>query len=363
MPRRTEGEALGLKPIIPGRAVVFVALAVVSLLALREPARAQSFDIVKVADGVYAAIGRPGVASNGAFIVNQDDVVVVDTHLRPSWARDLIAEIRKVTNKPVRYVVDTHWHPDHTQGNQAYVSAFGSNVEYLAQHNTREDIINKAVPNVQQQLTKDVPAAIERLTKALAEGKDPQGNPLTPKGRADLEAQLASQKTYLEELKQIQITLPTLTFERSLILHKPDRAIHIYYFGKGHTRGDVVAYLPKEKVLVTGDLLTGGIPFMRDAYPSQWIGVLESLAKLDWDAAIPGHGGVQRGKGQLEKLTAYMKDMVAGVQAAVAKGMSLEETKKSLDLSKHAANFPGFAQSNASAIERTWAELSGKIPN
>src|SRR3970040_70870 len=77
---------------------------------------AQSFDIVKVADGVYAAVGRAGVASNGAFIVNKDDVLVVDTHFRPSWAKDLIAEIRKITNKPVRYVVNTHWHKDTTQG-------------------------------------------------------------------------------------------------------------------------------------------------------------------------------------------------------------------------------------------------------
>jgi len=79
-----------------------------SVLAAASPVGAQSFDIIKVADGVYAAIGKPGVYSNGAFIVNQEDVVVVGTHLRPSWARDLIAEIRKVTDKPVRYVVDTH---------------------------------------------------------------------------------------------------------------------------------------------------------------------------------------------------------------------------------------------------------------
>lgn len=351
------------------RTILPAVLMLVFLLCLAQAGRAQSFDIIKVADGVYAGIGRAGVFSNGAFIVNKDDVVVVDTHLRPSWARDLIAEIRKVTDKPVRYVVDTHWHPDHVQGNQSYISAFGPTVEYLAQHNTREDIIHKALPSVQESLTQTVPAAIQRVEKALADGKDSQGNSLTADSRGQLERQLALQKGYLEELKQIQITLPTLTFERSLILHKPDRAIHIYYYGKGHTRGDVVVYLPKEKVVVTGDLLTNGIPFMRDAYPSQWIGVLESLQKLDWNYAIPGHGGVQEGKGQLEKLIAYMKDMVAAVKDAVAKGMSLEDAKKSIDLSKHAASFPSyptsaaFQQASTSAVERTWAELTGKIPD
>lgn len=340
----------------------------VMMLMGAAPAEAQSFDIIKAADGVYAAIGRPGVASNGAFIVNKDDVLVVDTHFRPSWARELVAEIRKVTDKPVRYVVNTHWHNDYTQGNQVYVSVFGPTVEYLAQHATRDDIISKAYPSVQQALTQVVPGSIARIEKSLAEGKDQQGNPLTAETRTQLERQLAGQKSYLEELTQLQITLPTLTFDRSLILHKSAadgsaRAIHIYYFGKGHTRGDVVVYLPKEKVVVTGDLLTNGIPFMRDAYPSQWISTLESVHKLDWEQATPGHGGVQPDKGQLEKLIAYMKDMVAAVKDAIAKGLTPDDAKKSIDLSRHAANFPNFTQASPSAIDRTWAELTGKIPD
>jgi len=335
-------------------------LVVLACLVVVPAGWAQSFDIVQVAPGVYGAVGRTGVASNGAFIVNQDDVLVVDTHLRPSWARDLVAEIRKVTDKPVRYVVNTHWHNDHTQGNQVYVNVFGKGVEYLAQHTAREDILNKAIPSVQQAL-QNMPNQIARMETALAEGKDLQGNALTDETRARLQQQLASQKSYLEELKQIQITLPTLTFERSLILHKPDRPIHIYYFGKGHTRGDVVVYLPQEKMVITGDLLTNGIPFMRDAYPSQWIDVLESIQRLDWSQASTGHGPVQPGKGQLEKLIAYMKDMVAAVRGAIAKGMTLDDAKKAIDLSKHSANFPNFATGNTQAIERTWAELTGQI--
>jgi glyoxylase-like metal-dependent hydrolase (beta-lactamase superfamily II) len=348
-------------------------LAVLMLLGLAlfaPAARAQSFDIIKVADGVYAAVGHTGVASNGAFIINKDDVVVVDTHFRPSWARELIAEIRKITKKPVRFVVNTHWHNDHVQGNQAYVSAFGSGVEYIAQHTTREDMASKAIPGVQTQLTKDIPERIARTEKMLADGKGPDGTPLTDVGRSNLAGRLASDKAYLDELKSIQITLPTITFERSLVLHRPDRNIHILFFGKGHTRGDIVVYLPKEKVVITGDLLTDGIPFMRDAYPSQWIGTLDSVRNLDWDTALSGHGPVQKGKEQVDKLLAYMKDMVAAVKDALGKGMSLEDAKKSIDLSKHQPAFPayatnpqGFVGSSGLAVERTWAELTGKIPD
>lgn len=329
-------------------------------------ARAQSFDIIKVAEGVYAAIGKPGVYSNGAFIVNQDDVIVVDTHLRPSWARDLIAEIKKITNKPVRYVVDTHWHPDHVQGNQSYVSAFGPNVEYLAQHNTRDDMIHRGIPSIQEQLTKDVPEAIHQIEQQLASGQSPDGKPLTDQQKTDFQKALAGQKSYLDELRQIKITLPTITFERSLILHKADREIHVYFLGKGHTRGDVVVYLPKEKVVVTGDLLTNAIPFARDSYPVEWVSTLEALRKLDWDQAIPGHGDVQHGKAQLDKLITYMRDVVAGVKDAVAKGMSLDNAKKSLTFPQHSSSFGAnyrFAPANTAMIERAWAEVTEKIPN
>ncbi|MBI1750749.1 MAG: MBL fold metallo-hydrolase [Acidobacteria bacterium] len=329
---------------------------------------AQSFDIVKVADGVYAAIGHAGVFSNGAFIVNQDDVLVVDAHLRPSWAKDLIAEIRKTTNKPVRYVVNTHWHNDHVQGNQAYVSVFGASVEYIAQHTAREDMVSKAVSAVKDQLNKDVPERIARTEKMLAEGKGPDGTPLADQARASLSERVASDKSFIEELKAIQITLPTITFERSLVLHKSERTIHVLFFGKGHTRGDAVVYLPKEKVVITGDLLTNGISFMRDAYPSQWIGTLDSVRNLDWETAVTGHGGVQKGKEQIDRLLAYMKEMVAAVKESIGKGMTLEEAKKAIDLSKHQAGFPayaanpqGFVAASGSAVERTWAELTGKI--
>lgn len=346
------------------------AASLLALVMLAPAASAQSFDIVKVADGVYAAIGRGNVASNGAFIINQDDVLVVDTHYRPSWAKDLIAEIRKITSKPVRYVVNTHWHNDHVQGNQAYVSVFGSGVEYISSHTAREDMVSKAIPSVQQQLIKDVPDRIAATEKALAEGKLANGTPLTDTTRANLTTRLASDKVYLEELKSIQIALPTITFDRSLVLYKPDRSIYISYFGKGHTRGDIVVFLPKERVVITGDLLTNGIPFMRDAYPSQWIGTLEAVRNLDWDSAACGHGPVQTGKEQVDKLLAYMKDMVAAVKDAIGKGMTMEQTSASIDLSKYKDSFPAyagnpqaFAVSSKSAVERAWNELSGKIPN
>jgi len=329
----------------------------------------QYFDVTPVADGVYAAIGKNGAFANSAIVVNRDDVLVVDSSMRPVWAQDLIQQIKTLTDKPVRYVVNTHWHPDHTQGNQAYLEAFGPTVEFIAQQYTDEDITGKELPYIQQTIT-DLPGQIAKSEKALQDGKDSEGNPLNDASRAALEKQVADQKAYLSSLQQTRIPPRTLTFERSLRLNKPGgRTIQIFNFGRGHTRGDAVVFLPVEKVVVTGDLLTGGIPFFRDSYPAHWVEVLESVRKLDWTVAIPGHGDVQHGKEQISRLISFMEDMLAQVKAAVAAGKSLEDTKKAVDLSSRATDFPVYktpaAYQNAVriAVERAWMEMSGKIPD
>ncbi len=339
---------------------LFILLIAAVGFAASTSAQSQSFTVVKVADGVYAAIGQNGVFGNGAFIVTRDYVVVVDTQLRPSWARDMIAEIKKVTDKPVKYVINTHWHSDHTLGNQAYVAAYGPSVEFVAQNNTREDLIAKGIPNIQVQLTQAVPDNIARIQKQLTDGKDAQGVALTPDARSRVEAQLALQKSYLAELPQIHIVPSTITYENEMSIQAPDKEIRLFHFSYAHTRGDTVVYLPKEKVIITGDLLTNGIPNTRTSYPVEWITTLDGMDKLDWTAAIPGHGDVQQGKAQLESLLAYWKDVVAGVRGAVAKNLTLDQMKQSLDFTKYRANFPNFDASNPLAIERTWTELTSK---
>jgi cyclase len=345
---------------------VLLAAAAASLAAQAQQPQAtaqpaSSFDIVKVADGVYAAIGKNGVFGNGAFIVGQEGVLVVDTQARPVWARDLIAEIRKVTDKPVRYVVNTHWHGDHVQGNQAYLAEFGGGVEFISQTYAREDMIARGAPTLQQQISTTIPNGIAQMENLLASGKDAQGNALTDASRSQLQAQLKLQKENLAEFKNVTLVPSTITFENSMVLHLADREIDFLHWGLAHTRGDTVVYLPKEHVVITGDLLTNGIPVMRTAYPVEWVATLDAIDKLDWNAAIPGHGNVQQGKAQLESLLAYMKDLVAAVKESVAKGQSMEQAETSVDLSKYKSAFPNFdSGGNKSAIDRAWTEISGK---
>src|SRR5262249_18433225 len=132
--------------------------------------------------------------------------------------------------------------------------------------------------------------------------------------KSRLEGRIADRRAYLAELKTVQISLPTLVFDHSMILHKDGREIRLLYFGRGHTEGDVVIFLPKEKILITGDLVTNGIPNFFSGYPAEWAATLKGITHLEFDTAVPGHGPVQTGKSQMLRLIAYIDDLVTGVR-------------------------------------------------
>src|SRR5256885_134022 len=218
------------------------------------------FDIKPVADGVYAAIAKPAyrVNCNAAIIFLGDSVLVVDTHSKPSAARALIAQIKKLTPKPVKYVVNTHFHYDHYQGNEAYPSSWPAGVEIISSEATRLNIERLGIPRIKNE-AQTMPREIAQLKSDLEKAS-------TAEEKDTLQKNIAEAEAYLAELKLMQVTLPTMTFDRSLILHRSSRTIEILWLGRAHTDGDVFVFLPREKVLVTGDALHGWTPFMVDSY-------------------------------------------------------------------------------------------------
>src|SRR5215468_87821 len=130
------------------------------------------FDIKPVADGVYAAISKPAykLNCNAAIILIDDSVLVVDAHSKPSAARALIEQIKKLTPKPVKYVVNTHFHWDHYQGNQAYPSSWPAGVEIISSEATRNNIRRLGIPRVKHEIVA-MPAEIEQLKADLAKAQ------------------------------------------------------------------------------------------------------------------------------------------------------------------------------------------------
>ncbi len=242
------------------------------------------FDIKKVADGVHAAVAAPAykVNCNTAIIESDDGVMVVDTHSKPSAAQVIVERLREMTKKPVRYVVNTHFHWDHWHGNEVYPAAY-PNAEVVTNDITREAMVRKGLKRIQDHV-RTVPGEIATLKANLAKA--------APAERAKLETDLKAAERYLVEVTALKPALPTIAFERTMKLYRRDREIHLLHLGRAHTEGDVFVYLPKEKVVITGDALIGWTPYMGDGYPEDWVGTLDRLAQLDFTHIIMGHGDV-----------------------------------------------------------------------
>ena len=319
--------------------------------------RAQElFEVKPVADGVYAAIAKPAykINCNAAIIVLDDGVLVVDTHSKPSAARALIEQIKKLTPKPVKFVVNTHFHWDHYQGNEAYPSSWPAGVEIISSEATRTSIEQRGIPRVKHEII-TMPAEIEQLRSDLQKASSTQQKETITKNLAEAEA-------YLGELKKMQITLPTMTFDRSLILHRKTRTVEILWLGRAHTDGDVFVFLPKEKVIATGDALHGWTPFMGDSYPYDWIETLDAAEKLDFEYVIGGHGDVMRGKQKFELWKQYFRDLMDQTAAAYSEGASLDDAKKRVSealVKSYADKFdPAFPQSVVANVTKAYQVIA-----
>jgi cyclase len=293
------------------------------LLATTSLAADGIFQIVKVSDGVYAAIARPTfrLNCNAAFIVQDDGVVVVDSESIPSAAREVITAIKRVTDKPVKVLVITHFHGDHFQGAQAYLSEWPG-VQVLSSDATRESIAKRGIPRMRREAL-GLPARIETL-------KDDLQRASGEKEKAEIQKNLDQAEAYSSELKDVRGILPSVTVDRGITLRSKSHTVQIMWLGLGHTDGDLFVYVPDAKVLVTGDALHNGTPTFTDASPYEWIRTLDAAESLDFDTVIGGHGAVLHGKAMFEVWKQFLTDVMAGVANVAASGGTLAEARQTL---------------------------------
>lgn len=347
----------------------FAALLVSSPLAA---AVQPGFQMVKVADGVYAAISvehaTPQVNGNSIVIVNDADVAVVDANVTPSDARAVLAEIRKLTDKPVRYVINTHWHDDHTFGNMVYQDAFPQ-AEFITHENSRADLLAKGADNLKQK--KEIfPNLAADYEKRLAAGKARDGKPLTDKQRSDIQELITFFKSQGPELQPVRLVPATIAVNGELTLYRGRRILKLLHFGRGNTRGDLAVYLPQDKVLITGDLLVYPVPFAYGSYLGEWIEGLQKLRALDADVIIPGHGPVQKDHKYMDLVQSLLESVLRQTREAVKKGLSLDDTRKAMDLESFRVQLAGddpfrnHAWTDdflAPAVERAYLEAKGEL--
>jgi cyclase len=277
-------------------------------------ARTNAFEIEQVADGVYAAIARGDAITNcnAAIFENANDLLVVDTHSKPSAVAALVAQLRKdVTAKPVRYVVETHFHWDHTQGAHEY-KRIAPGAEVISSTATRGLISEFGAARLQASL-ESLPGALDKYRQQLDVAR-------SPREKAHFEKMIAGTRAYMAEMRDYQPELPSLTFSENLVLYDKAHQLHLAFRGRGHTAGDVVVFCPQKRVLATGDLLHSWLPYIADAYPREWPRTLRTVAGFEFDQVIGGHGGVQHSRQRLDQFAGYIEELTEAVDAGRRKG-------------------------------------------
>ena len=293
----------------------------------------QAFTFNKIQEGIWHAVGTGNlvVMSNATIVEGDRDVLVVDSHVTPGGAWALREELKTITPKPIRFVVNSHYHFDHSHGNQVY----GPEVEIIGHEFARQMIVaGKSLDSrAHDFFVGGVPNTIKAFEGRLAAATD-------PKEQATIRAQLDVQRNHLEGTKAVKPTPPTVTLTQTMTLYRGAREIRILHLGRGHTAGDVIIHLPEERIIATGDLLVENTSYMGDAFFTEWIDTIEAVKKLDFDTVLPGHGRVFTGKAKLDHWQAYLRDFWAQAQKFHKAGVPAEEAAKQVDLRSHAANYP-----------------------
>ncbi len=280
------------------------------------------FDIQKVADGVYFARAHPQAMlnCNAAIFVRSKDVVVVDAHSRPSAAASLIGQMkREVTTKPVRYVINTHFHADHTQGDPAY-RLTGEKVDFIASSATGKLLESLAVVRMKATVA-TVPPQIDALRDQAAHAK-------SAAEKAFCADQIRQLQAYRAELKDYSPELPTITFDKSYLLQDAAYDLHIEFHGHAHTAGDVVVYCPQARAVATGDVIHGFLPNIADGFPRVWPAAIDSIGGADFNTILPGHAALQTGRMRMVNQRNYIEELTGRVEESRKTGLTLAEMQQ-----------------------------------
>jgi cyclase len=307
-------------------------------LAQGEIRESASHRFEEVADGVWLATGSGSVytMSNALVLVGSEDTLLVDSHVTAAASRALIESLSVLTDKPVRYLVNSHYHFDHAHGNQS----FPPGVEIIGHEYTRMKL-NGEAGNVLEEVTfksfsDPVPGTVRSLERQAADASSGER-------REQLLQQAKVQRDYMEAIKEIVPTPPNITLESKMTLFQTleggSREIQLRHFGRAHTGGDVLVWLPDEKIVFTGDMMLPGVAYMGDGHVDEWPATLDGLKELDFEIWLPGHGPVMRTRKPIHDFQAYLRDLWVKASDMYAAGIDAATAAETLDMTNHSENF------------------------
>ena len=322
--------------------------------------KGQAFTFNKITEGVYHAVGTGNltVMSNATVIEGDTDVLVVDTQVSPGGAWALREELKAITPKPIRWVVNSHYHFDHSHGNQIY----GPDVEIIGHEFARQQILaGKSEDSPAREFyVGGIPNTIKSLEARLAAATD-------DKARATIQGQLEVQRTFLEGTNAVKPTPPTITLTQTMTLHRGSREIRLLFLGRGHTAGDIVAWYDRHKVLFAGDLVEAQAAlYTGDAFHRDWVGdTLDRVKALRAEALVGGRGAVARGTAACDAAIEQTREFLHGMIDEVGAVHGRQGTLRDAFAATHAklapkfGRWPIFEHCLPFNVQRLWDELDG----
>lgn len=275
----------------------------------------QFFTCKEVKKGLYAAIVKDGQGAlgNAGFVDLGDETLVFDTFMIPQAAAALRQAAEEATGKKVKYVVNSHYHGDHTNGNTIFKDSV-----IISTALTRE----KIQETFQMQ---DVSAMKEGMASYFAQLENRIAAEQNERMRRALENDLSDKRLLVESLDSLEEVLPTVLFDEKLIIQGSERTVELYHFGGGHTGSDIFMYLPEEEVLYAGDLvLVNNHAWMGHGNPNAWLSILEKMEAFTVREIVPGHGPVGTYE-DIQSMKAYIGDMLQFVSEMKEQGKSAEQ--------------------------------------
>jgi cyclase len=255
------------------------------------------------------------IGCNQGWVVFKDFVLVIDANF-PNQAEEVVKLIRRTTDKPIRYVFDTHYHGDHADGNPIY-TAIGATA--IASENSRQQFDTKGIAGFQQ-----------------------------------------SQRDKPDEYGKLEYEKPSLYFPKKLVIDDGTQRVELLHFGHAHTPGDAIAWLPRHGIAFTGDAIVNGpFNYTGDSNTESWIGVLTSAQQLPIKTIAPGHGELSD-KSLIDKQKRYFVELRQLIQLAIDAGKSLDDIKTSIDLPFYKEWAGVDVKERVENIEHVYSELTAQ---
>lgn len=261
------------------------------------------FEFEELAPGVWAGVrpdsSRFPVMGNITFVISNEGVVVYDGGGMPAMSEQAIEKIRSLTEQPVTHVVTSHWHGDHNFGVYRFGEEF-PNVKFIAHEFTLEVMNSSRINYIDRQAPDDI---------------------------------TADRDVIAAEFSRAKVTPPTITFSDKYVIESGARRIELLFLGHANTAGDIVMWLPQEKIIATGDIVVLPSPYAFNAPPRSWVQTLRNINELGYAILVPGHGAIQRDTTYVDLIIESVESIADQRDALLADGKTSEEVQAALDFS------------------------------